>query len=160
MSVTLAPLAVVVAMSHRRVIGRAGTLPWHIPEDLKHFRRVTTGHAIIMGRKTYDSIGRALPDRRNIVVSRSPELRIPGCDVVSNLAGAIALARETDEEPRVIGGAVIFEEVLPSATKLFLTEIDREIDGDTFFPVFSRTSWRESERREVGDVAWLTLERV
>src|SRR5690242_9113295 len=99
------PLALIVALSMPgRVIGRGGVLPWHFPEDLRFFRRMTTGHAVIMGRKTYESVGRPLPNRRCIVVSRSPGLVLEGCEVVSTLEAAIALARTTDPEPFVIGG--------------------------------------------------------
>ncbi len=158
---SLQPLALVVAMGRGGVIGADGDLPWHFSEDLKHFRRVTTGHAVVMGRKTWDSIGRPLPGRRNIIVSRNPELRIEGCEVADSLEQAIALARQQDLEPRVIGGATLYEQALPLATKLFLTEVDIEVQGDTFFPTFERSDWRELDRRpgEAEELTFLTLER-
>ena len=143
------PLAMVVAMNSERVIGVDGDLPWRIREDLRHFKRVTMGHAIIMGRKTWDSIGRPLPGRQNIVVTRNRALVIEGADVVHSLEEAIELARQQgDEEPRIIGGATLYEMALPMTTRLFLTEVDRDVDGDTFFPEFDRRQWTEAARRE------------
>jgi len=159
---SLQPLALVVAMAQNKVIGQGGDLPWHFSEDLKHFRRVTTGHAVIMGRKTWDSIGRPLPGRRNIIVSRQQGLQIAGCEVVGSLERAIELAREQDDEPRVIGGATLYEQSLPLVTRLFLTEVDIKVDGDTFFPPLDRSQWREVERRrgEANELLFLTLERM
>lgn len=156
------PLAIVVAIARRGVIGAHGALPWKISEDLKHFKATTMDHAIIMGRKTYDSIGKALPGRRNIVVSRQLRMQIAGCEVEPTFEDALRLARENDEEPRVIGGATIYELALPLATKIFLTEVDRDVEGDTFFPTFDRSTWTETSRRkatEHDDVSFVTLER-
>jgi len=157
----LRPLAIVVAIAERGVIGKDGGLPWKISEDLKHFKNVTMNHAIIMGRKTQASIGRALPGRRNIVVSRQPRLEIEGCEVEPTFEDALRFAYDIDEEPRVIGGASIYEAALPLATKIFLTEIHRAVDGDTFFPVFDRSTWSETERRkaETPDIEFVTLQR-
>jgi len=155
------PLALVVAMTPDRVIGLDGDMPWHIPEDLRHFRRVTTGHAIIMGRKTHESIGRALPKRQNIVITRSPDRTFDGCDVAHSLEEAIALARAGgDDEPRVVGGGAIYALAMPLATKLFLTEVDLDVAGDTFFPAYDPDAWREVDRREGEGVTYKTLERV
>jgi dihydrofolate reductase len=154
------PLALVVAMTSDRVIGRDGDMPWHIPEDLKHFRRVTVGHAIIMGRKTHESIGRPLPKRRNIVLTRNADVRFDGCEVAHSLDEAIHLARNGgDDEPRIVGGGAIYEMALPLATKLFLTEVDLDVEGDTFFPVYDPSEWREVDRREGEGVTYRTLER-
>jgi dihydrofolate reductase len=155
----LAPLAIVVAIADCGVIGKDGTLPWRIPEDLQHFKAMTIGHAIIMGRKTHASIGRPLAGRRNIVVSRTAD-GFEGCETPMSLEDAIALARETDAEPRVIGGASIYEAALPVATRIFLTEVHRPIDGDTFFHL-DRAGWRETSRRkaESEGVEFVTLER-
>jgi dihydrofolate reductase len=156
-------IGIVVAMARGRVIGRGNDLPWHIPEDLQHFRRVTTGHAILMGRRTHESIGRPLPRRRNIVVSRQPHLRIDGCDVVGSLDEALRLARGGgDPMPMVIGGAALYREALPLATHLFVTEIDRDVEGDVHFPDFDRTLYREEERRpgDTPDVTFVTLRRT
>lgn len=154
-------LALVVAVADGGVIGVAGGLPWRIPEDLRHFKNVTMGHAIIMGRKTFESIGRALPGRRNIVVSRDPALRIEGVEVAPSVEAAVSLARSTDDEPRIIGGSSIYEAALPLATKIFLTEVHRKVDGDTFFPSFDRGAFRETDRRagEEEGVEFVTLER-
>ena len=156
------PLSLIVAMARNGVIGNRGALPWHIPEDLKHFRRVTTGHAIIMGRTTHVSIGKALPNRRNIVVSRNPSFVAEGCEVAHALDEAIALARQTDPEPVIIGGARIYEEALPLVTRMYLTEVSRDVDGDVRFPELDRSAWREVERTagETADVAFILLERV
>lgn len=128
-----APLALIIAVARNGVIGKGGALPWHVSEDLKHFKKTTEGHAVIMGRKTHDSIGRPLPRRRNIVVSRKRGARFPGCESASTLEEAIALARETDPCPFVIGGASLYERALPLATEIYLTTIDEEVEGDTLF---------------------------
>jgi dihydrofolate reductase len=154
------PLVLVLAIGKNGLIGKDGKVPWHIPEDLKHFRRATTGHAIIMGRKTWDEVGKPLPHRRNIVVSRQPALTLPGAEVVSTLEEAIALARTSDPEPRVIGGAEIYRLAMPYATKILLTEVEREVEGDTYFHL-DRSGFRETERTagESPDVQFVTLER-
>ncbi len=117
-------------MSENRVIGRAGTLPWHLSADLKRFKKLTMGHAIVMGRKTYESIGRPLPGRASIVLSRDPKYVIAGTDVVENLEQALAKTKE--EEVFVIGGAQLYEIALPLAERLYLTEVGTTIDGDVF----------------------------
>ena len=155
------PLSIVVAMTPDRVIGKNGGLPWHIPEDLKHFRSVTMGHPIIMGRVTHDSIGRALPGRDNIVISRRTGARFEGCKVVDSLEDAIKLARRSgDPEPMIIGGASIYTLALPLCTRIYMTEVKQQVDGDTFFPELDLSQWRESARRfgESG-VTFKTLER-
>ena len=154
-----APLALVVAIADGGVIGSGGGLPWRIPEDLQHFKSVTMGHAIIMGRKTHASIGRALAGRRNIVVSRTAD-RFDGCEKATSLEEAIALARATDDEPRIIGGATIYDAALALATRIYLTEIHRKVEGDAFFR-FDRAAWREVERRtaQSDGVEFVTLER-
>ena len=158
---SLQPLALVVAMGRGGVIGRDGGLPWHFSEDLKHFRRVTTGHAVIMGRKTWDSIGRPLPGRRNIIVSRQLGLEIEGCEVAASLERAIELAREHDTEPRIIGGSTLYEQALPMATRLYLTEVSEEVAGDTFFPPLDLAEWTELERRRgaTDKLQFITLQR-
>lgn len=156
-----APLTLVVAMARDGVIGKGGTLPWHVPEDLKHFKACTMGHAVIMGRKTFESIGRVLPGRRFVVVSRSPSFSAEGVTVAPSLEAALEAARETDPEPCVIGGGEIYSAALPLATTIHLTEIDRDVDGDVRFPSFDRADWRELERRpgETAGVTFVTLER-
>jgi dihydrofolate reductase len=153
------PLALVAAMTPSRVIGNAGGIPWHHPEDLRHFRRVTHGHAVIMGRTTYDSIGKPLPDRRNIVVSRDSTLRIAGCEVAPSLPRALELAYEQDTEPRVIGGAQLYALALPFATQLILTYLDDEHQGDAYFPALVASEWVEHERRAGPGLTFVWLAR-
>lgn len=155
------PLAVIVAIARGGVIGKHGALPWHVPEDLKLFKSVTMGHAMIMGRRTYESIGRALPGRRSIVVTRG-EQAPEGCEISKSLDEALTLARATDQEPLIIGGAKLYVEALPMATHLYLTEIDREIEnGDTFLHI-DKSHWREVTRRPAveRDVTFVELVRM
>ena len=155
------PLAIVVATAAERVIGLDGGMPWHLPEDLKHFKRVTMGHTIIMGRRTFESIGKALPGRRTIVVTRNEKASFRRCDVAHSLGQAIEMAREGgDEEPMVVGGATLYEEALPMATRLHLTEIDLETQGDTFFPAWDDGSWTERSSRRGNDERLLFRELV
>ena len=153
-------LAIIAAVSENGVIGKDGGLPWHIPEDLKYFKANTTGHAIIMGRKTYDSIGRPLPKRRNIVVTRNAELKIEGVEVVTSLEAAIELARTEDEEPRIIGGASLYRDALPLATRLFLTRVQRTVEGDTYFPDFDQDEWEETQNQIEDGFVFQVLQRA
>lgn len=156
------PLCLVFAMSDARVIGKANALPWSIPEDLKHFKNVTVGHAVISGRKTYDSVGRPLPNRRNIIVTRDATLKREGAEVVTTLEAALALAYETDEEPRVLGGSDIFAMALPLATKMIVTFVHRDVEGDVHFPVIDWSEWSEVSRRAATtepDVEFVELTR-
>ena len=142
-------LAIVVAFNGDRVIGAKGDMPWHIPEDLRHFKRVTMGHAILMGRKTHESIGRPLPGRRNIIITRNPDAVFEGCDVAGSLAEAIEMARDGgDSCPRVIGGGEIYKMALPLATELYVTKIDVPAEGDTFFPEVEWSQWTKLHERE------------
>ncbi len=150
---------IVVAMAKNRVIGRGQTIPWDLPEDRKHFVRVTKGHAIIMGRATYESIGKPLPKRRNIVVSRQAGLVIDGVEVVGSLGDAIALARTEDDAPRVIGGGQIYAEALPIATRIYLTELDDAVEGDIFFPELAKDEWVVTESRRGEGATYSTLDR-
>jgi len=120
-------------------------MPWRLPEDLKRFRRLTIGHAVIMGRKTFESIGTPLTGRNNIVISRSREWARPGCVVVHDLEAALA-AVEASRDAFVIGGAQIYALALPRAQRLHMTEIERDFEGDAFFPEFDRSLWREISR--------------
>jgi len=156
-----APLAMIVAIGDDGAIGKDGKVPWRIPEDLKHFKNVTMGHAIIMGRKTWDEVGKPLPGRRNLVISRQPGLTLEGAEVFDTLEAAISAARTTDPEPHVIGGSTIYAAAMPLATRIYLTEVHRVVAADTFFPPFDRSAWREVERRraETEGVEFVTLER-
>lgn len=139
-------LAIIVAMSENRVIGRGGGLPWHLPDDLRHFKRTTKGHTVIMGRRTFDSIGRTpLPGRANIVITRDRNYEAPGAQVSHSFAEAVTLAQRCappDAEVFVLGGADIFRLALPVAHKLYLTLVHATIEGDVHFPEFDRTAWR------------------
>jgi dihydrofolate reductase len=138
------PLTIIVAVDQQGGIGINNTLPWRLPEDLAHFKRTTTGHPIIMGRKTFDSIGRPLPNRRNIVITRNPDWRHEGVESVSSLEAAMAL---TDGQPAfVIGGAQIFVEALPLSERLIVTEIGKTFTCDVFFPPIAPAQWRELAR--------------
>lgn len=135
----------VAAVAANGIIGAGGKLPWHIPEELKHFKRLTLGHPIIMGRRTWESLKRPLPQRENIVVTRTPGYEAPGAAVATSLEGALALCAG-EPVAFVIGGTRLFEEALPIAEGLVLTEIHRDYEGDTFFPAWDRSQWRESQR--------------
>lgn len=143
-------LVLVVARARNGVIGNAGALPWHIPADLKRFKRMTVGKPVIMGRKTFESIGKPLPGRQNIVLTRDPDWHAAGVSVAANLAEAIAAAgldpRARADGIMVIGGAQIYAEALPSATRIELTEVDAEPQGDTVLPGFDPARWREVAR--------------
>lgn len=146
-------------MAKNRVIGRDNTIPWDLPEDRKHFVQVTRGHAIIMGRATWDSLGKPLPKRRNIVVSRQPGLVAPGAEVAPSLEAAIALAREHDPEPRLIGGGQLYEQALPLATRIYLTVLDDDVPGDSYFPELDAAQWVCTEERRGDRAVYRTLER-
>ncbi len=154
------PLALIVAMADNRVIGRNGTLPWHLPEDLKRFKALTMGHAILMGRATHESIGKALPGRRNIVISRTPGASFQGCEVAASLDDALSLARTTDAQPFVIGGAQLYAAALSAVTHLFVTHVDGEVGGDTFFPVVDWAEWREVRREQRQGYRFVDYERA
>lgn len=142
-------LSLVVAMDRGRLIGRDGGLPWHLPEDLRRFRAITMGKPIIMGRRTHDSIGRVLPGRRNIVLSRDADYRAPGCDVYPSLEAALASIAPT-VEAMVIGGAAVYRQALPRADRLYLTEVDAELEGDVRFPALAEEQWREVSAEHSG----------
>lgn len=142
-------LVLVAAVARNGVIGKSNALPWKIPGELKHFKAITVGHAVIMGRKTFDSIGKPLENRRNIVLTRDEATRrrgITGCEVVATWPEAIAIAREGDDAPRVIGGAEVYALALPEATELALTEIAQDYEGDAYFPRWSADEFVEVSR--------------
>ena len=157
-------LTIVVAIDAQRGIGINNTLPWHLPEDLAHFKRVTLGHPIVMGRKTFDSIGRPLPKRRNIVITRNQDWRQEGVDAVHSLEEAIALAG--DEPAAIIGGAQVFAEALALADRMIVTEIAHTFACDTFFPEPAPGEWKETARENHHseangfDYAYVTYERA
>ena len=139
-------ISIIVAIASNNTIGSANSMPWHLPEDFRHFKQVTMGKAVIMGRKTYESIGRPLPGRRNIVITRNTTLRIEGCEMASSLDEAIALCNPA-EENFIIGGGEIYRQAMPLADKLYITHIAAEFEGDTRFPTIG-PEWKEIAREE------------
>ncbi|MGH8808447.1 MAG: dihydrofolate reductase [Noviherbaspirillum sp.] len=156
-------LTIIVATDAQRGIGINNTLPWRLPEDLAHFKRTTLGHPVIMGRKTFDSIGKPLPNRRNIVITRNPEWQHESVEVASSLDAAIKLLGEVPSF--IIGGAQIYREALPHAARLIVTEIAKRFDCDTFFPDIDPQQWKEGSREQHHsesnsfDYAFVTYER-
>lgn len=141
-------LSLIVAMAENGVIGRGDALPWRIPEDLKHFKSITMGKPIIMGRRTWDSLGRILPGRPHIVLSRDPNFAVDGVSSAHSLEDALTIAESlTEHEIMIIGGAEIYRAALCYVNCIYLTEIHRSISGDTFFPRFNRDAWIEMERQ-------------
>ena len=159
-------VSLVVAMSENRVIGRDNDLPWRLPADLAHFKRLTLGKPIIMGRKTYESIGRPLPGRQNIVLTRDATFQAPGCDICLDLDQAMAAAGDA-EEVMIIGGGALYETLLERADRIYLTEVHADIEGDTWFPELDTSSWKEvtrerhaADERNRLDYSFVTLERL
>lgn len=142
----MSSLTIIVATDRKLGIGMANALPWRLPEDLAHFKRTTSGHAIVMGRKTYDSIGRPLPNRRNIVITRNPGWHRDGVEAVASLAAAQALLEKDDAF--IIGGAEIYRQAIALADKLVVTEIQQEFPCDAFFPAIDPAVWTEEAREE------------
>ncbi len=138
-------ISLIAAMAQGRVIGLNGDMPWHMPADLKHFKQWTQGKAVLMGRKTFDSIGKPLPNRRNIVISRQAGLSIPGCDVYSNLQDVLQ-DWPSDQDLMVVGGAMIYQQAMPFADRMILTFIDAECQGDTVFPAWPADQWAIADR--------------
>ncbi len=144
-------VALIAAFAQNLVVGINNSLPWHLPEDLKYFKRTTSGKAIVMGRKTYESIGRPLPNRTNIVVSRNPDFSADGVVVVDSLEAAIKHAEAVNtingvEEVMIIGGAAIYEAALPLADRLYLTHVHASVEGDAHFPKVDLSEWLEMTR--------------
>jgi len=157
-------ISIIAALARNGVIGRGNAMPWHLPEDLRHFRALTMGHPIIMGRKTHESLGRPLPGRRNIVVSRDARFRAAGCEAVPSIEAALATCAGA-AEIFIIGGAQIYAASLPLADRLHLTEIQADFEGDAHFPAIDWRDWREVARRpqrsDAGfDYDFATYERI
>lgn len=149
-------LSILAAMATNRVIGRNNALPWHLSADLKRFKSLTMGQIIIMGRKTYESIGRPLPGRINIIVSRQSDFSVPGAIVIGSIEEALmACLPYQDKEIFVIGGAELYQQTLARCQRLYLTEVQKDFEGDAFFPEFDRNEWveisREIHGQEDGD---------
>lgn len=139
-------ISIIVAVANNGVIGRNGRLPWHLSADFKHFKEVTMGKPLIMGRKTHESLGIALPGRKNIIVTRSKNFTAQGCTVVQSLDQALLEAGEADEM-MVIGGSSVYEQLLPRTNRIYLTEVNADLEGDVYFPEFDRNAWREIGRK-------------
>ena len=134
-------ISLVVAASINNVIGTGGGLPWHLPDDLRHFKQLTTGKPVVMGRKTFESIGRPLPDRRNIVMTRDPDYAAGGCDVVASVSEALDLVGDADEV-MIIGGGQVYRDFLAHADRIYLTRVQADLVGDTFFPEIDEAAWQ------------------
>lgn len=159
-------ISLIVALASNHIIGAHNRLLWRLPAELQYFKKITMGKPIIMGRKTHESIGRALPGRRNIVISRNPTFKAEGCEVVHSLDAALALVKE-EVEVMVIGGAQIYQQALPRAERLYVTWVHHVFDGDVYFPEWDAAQWREVSREErVADaenpysLSFLILERT
>lgn len=156
----------VVAMAQNRAIGKDNELLWHLPDDLKHFKNITRGHTVIMGRKTFDSVGKPLPNRRNIVITRQKGLDISGAETVHSVEEALTLC-PADEEVFIVGGAEIYKLALPRTDRIYLTTVHQRYEGDAYFPETDPLQWKEvaSERHEADEkhsvaFTFSTLERV
>jgi len=141
-------IALIVALSQNNIIGRDNQLPWHLPEDLKYFKSVTMGKPVLMGRKTFDSIGRPLPGRANIVITRDAQWTADGVEVVTDIQAALAAGEKAckaagGDEIMVIGGAQIYQKFLPLADRLYLTRVEAQVEGDAFFPEIDSTQWQQ-----------------
>jgi dihydrofolate reductase len=144
-------ISILVAMAKNRVIGRNNALPWQLPPDLKRFKELTMGHHIVMGRKTYESIGRPLPGRTSVIITRQPDYQVPGAIVVASIDQALKVCsagKEVDQEIFVIGGAQIYRQSLGLCQRIYITEIQQEFDGDTLFPELNQQVWREISREK------------
>ena len=159
-------ISLVVAMDNNRVIGNKGDIPWHLSSDLKNFKSITMGKPIVMGRKTHESIGRPLPGRENVVITRDKDYQSQGCTVLHSLECVYAKFNQLDEI-MIIGGAELYRQTLDRAERIYLTEVHAQCDGDTFFPELDQTKWTEIERKDYMagekndfDFSFVLLERV
>ncbi|TXK36760.1 dihydrofolate reductase [Pontibacter qinzhouensis] len=137
-------IAIVVAADEQQTIGKDNQLIWHLPADLRHFKAITMGHPIIMGRKTYESIGKPLPGRTSIIITKQPDYKAEGCLVVHSLQEAIGKARDLDETACIIGGAEIYRQALPYTDTVYLTRIHHSFEGDVFFPELKESEWKQT----------------
>ena len=143
-------ISVIVAVSDNGVIGKDGHLPWHLSQDLKRFKAITTGHHVLLGRKNYEDIGRPLPNRVNLVLSRNENFEAPGCIVVRDMEQALKIAEQSGEEELfIIGGASVYERAMPKSTKLYLTKVHAEIDGDVKMPTLGE-GWKLLSEEHIG----------
>ena len=150
----------IAAYAANRVIGDHGRIPWHIPEDFAHFKAETLGHTLVMGRLTFDSIGRPLPGRRTVVVTRDREWTHEGVEVAHSVEEALGLAASLGGDTIVAGGSQVYEQAMPHLTHQVLTEVHRTVDGDAHYPEYDPAEWRETRRVSRPDLDWVWLERV
>ena len=145
-------VSLIVAASTNNVIGSEGELPWHLPDDLRNFKRLTTGKPIVMGRKTFDSIGRPLPDRRNVVITRDPDYVAAGCDIVASPEAALELLHDA-AEVMIIGGGQVYGAFLPLADRVYLTRVHAAVEGDVVFPELNKNEWTlvSSDTHDIDD---------
>lgn len=142
-------ISLIAAIAKNNTIGNNNELLWKIPVDMKHFKETTSLHPVIMGKKTFESIGRLLPNRKNIIITRDPNYSFEGAVVYNSLDEALNLFKDSEEEAFVIGGGEIYRQSLPQASKLYITHVEKEFDGDTFFPEISKADWKEESVRSV-----------
>lgn len=154
-------LSVIAAVARNGVIGRDNQLPWRLPEDLKRFKALTMGHHIIMGRKTYESLGRLLPGRISVIVTRNPDYAVPGALVAGSLEAALQQC-QSDDQAFMIGGAELYQQALPLANRLYLTRIEQDYEGDAWFPPYNTEEWAEVAREsgESGGLAYAFIDYV
>lgn len=161
-------LSAIAAAGENRVIGKDNKMPWHLPADLKHFKTLTSGHPVLMGRKTYESIGKPLPNRTNIIMTRDMNYSAPDCIIVTSVETAVSMASELDmDEIFVIGGAEVYRQLLPQIQRVYLTEIHHQFEGDAYFPELNTQEWKEvSRERHAADeknqyeYSFVVLERI
>ena len=158
-------VTIVVAIAENHAIGKDNKLLWYLPNDLKHFKTITTGHTVIMGRKTYESVGKPLPNRRNIIITRQ-NLTIEGCEVVNSIEAALALCT-LENEVFIVGGAEIYRQAMPLTNRIYLTIVHQEFEADTFFPTIVANEWKEVHREDhqpdnknLIPYSFITFERV
>lgn len=152
-------VTIVAAVAANGVIGRDGALPWHLPDDLRHMKRLTTGHVLVMGRRTFDSIGRPLPQRTTVVVTRQPDWHVEGVLTAASVPEALARAAEVDEEVFVLGGHEVFRDAIPVADRMVISQVDARPDGDTVFPPVDWAAWQERSREPYDGFTVVTYDR-
>lgn len=141
-------ISIIAAVSRNNVIGHKNALPWHLPEDMKYFQKITMGKPVIMGGKTFESIGKALPKRTNIILSKDEKYKASGCVIAHSIEEALKIASKENKEIMIIGGESTYKQFLPLANKMYLTFIDADFKGDTYFPEYNKKEWKEIERTD------------
>ncbi|MBE0422329.1 MAG: dihydrofolate reductase [Lutibacter sp.] len=160
-------VTIMAAIAANNALGKDNQLIWHLPADLKRFKKTTLNHAVIMGRKTYESLGKPLPERTNIVITRDKNYKVEACIVANSLEGALKAAAEADENPFILGGAEIYKQAMPYADRLDITFVHRQFEADVFFPEIDKTIWKETSREDFKadennkyDYSFITFERI